>query len=174
MEGLDIPQLEGNDRAGSVADERQRATDILVGDIRCQQELKPAGERRRRSRVPVGQAGRERVEQNISRPRRGGAGSRRPRGLGDRPRAARDFEVSDHRASERLEIRLARQLGVKRLEASRRAGQQAPGVVAALLLQRDSAPQKLGARAPQLVERPGFDLYQERERSVECARVALR
>src|SRR5690242_16793661 len=51
MKGLDIPQLKGHDRAGSVADERQRATDILIGGIRCKQELEPAGERRRRRRV---------------------------------------------------------------------------------------------------------------------------
>ena len=170
IEGLDIPQLEGDDRAGSVADKRQRTTDILVGDIRCEQELKPAGERRGRCRVPVGQAGREGVEQNISRAGRGGAGLRRPRGLGERARAARDLEVSDHCASERLEVCLARQLGVERLEAPRCAGQQAPGVVAPLLLQRDSAPQELGVRAPELVQRPGFGLCQARERSVECAR----
>ena len=156
-----------------MSSDSERPTSV-VGDIRCQQELEPAGERRRRSRVPVRHAGRERVEQNISGARRGGAGSRRPRGLGDRSRAARDFEVSDHRASERLEVRLARQLGIKRLEASRRARQQAPGVVAALLFQRDSAPQKLGLRAPELVQRPGFDRYQEPERGVEGARVALR
>ena len=54
--------------------------------------------------------------------------------------ASRDFEVSDHRASERLEVRLARELEVKRLEASRRAGQPAPGFVATPLLQRDLAP----------------------------------
>ena len=157
MQGLVVPHLEGNDVAVSAAGEREPPTDILVGDVDREQKLESPSECRRRGRVSVGQADRERVEQHVNRPRRGGAGWRRARGGRDRPRAAGDFNVAGHGARERLEVRLAGQLGVEWLEASRRAQKQAAGFAAAPLLQRDLGAQKVDARAPELVEHPGLD-----------------
>ena len=120
--------------------DREPPTDFLIADIDREQELESPSECRRRGRVSLGQADRERVEQHVDRPRRGGPGWRRPRGLRDRRRAADDFNVAGHCARERLEVGLAGQLGVEWLEASRRAQKQAAGVAAAPLLQRDLTP----------------------------------
>ncbi len=97
---------------------REPPAHILVGDVRREQELESPSECRRRGRVSVGQADRERVEQHVDRPRRNGAGWRRPRGGRDRRRAAGHLDVAGHGAPERLEVRLASQLGVERLEAA--------------------------------------------------------
>ena len=107
MQGLVVPHLERNDVAVSSAGGREPPTDILVGDVDREQKLESPSECRRRGRVSIGQADRERVEQHVNRPRRGGAGWRRPRGLRDRRRAADDFNVAGHGARERLEVRLA-------------------------------------------------------------------
>ena len=117
-------------------------------------------ERRRCGRVALGQADRERVEQHVNGPGRGGTGWRRSRGLRDRRRAADDLDVAGHGARERLEVRLAGQLGVEWLEASRRAQKQATGFAAAPLLQRDLASQQVDTRPPELVEQSGLDACQ--------------
>jgi hypothetical protein len=105
------------------------------------------------------QADRERVEQHVNRPRRNRAGWRRPRGGRDRRRAADDFNVAGHGASERLEVRLAGELGVEWLEAARRAQEQAAGVAAAPLLQGNLGAQKVDPGAPGLVEHTGLDAH---------------
>ena len=85
-----------------------------------------------------------------------------------------DFDVAGHGARERLEVRLAGQLGVEWLEASRRAQKQATGFGAAPLLQRDLASQELDARSPELVEQSSLDARQQPERSLQSAGIALR
>ena len=152
--------------------ESHRPTSSLETSSR-EQKLESPGECRRRGRVSVGQADRERVEQHVDRPRRSGAGRRRPRGRRDRRRAADDFDVAGHGAPERLEVRLAGQLGVEWLEAARRAQKQAAGVAAAPLLQRDLASQEVDPRPPELVEQPGLDACQQPERSLQIAGIAL-
>ena len=153
--------------------ESHRPTSSLETSDR-EQKLESPSECRRRGRVSVGQADRERVEQHVNRPRRNGAGWRRPRGGRDRRRAADDFDVAGHGASERLEVRLAGELGVERLEASRRAQKQAAGFAAAPLLQRDLGSQEVDPRAPELVEHSGLDACQQPERSLQIAGIALR
>ena len=142
-----------------VLETESRPTDILVGDVDREQKLESPSECRRRGRVSVGQADRERVEQHVNRPWRGGAGWRRPRGGRDCRRAADDFNVAGHGARERLEVRLAGQLGVEWLKAARRAQKQAAGVAAAPLLQRDLGSQEVDPGAPELVEHSGLDAY---------------
>src|SRR4051812_39850684 len=174
MQSLVVPHLERNDVAVSSAGGREPATEILVGGLHLDEKLESPRECRRRDGESVSQADRERVEQHINRPWRNGAGRRRPRGGRDRRRAADDIDVAGHGARERLEVRLAGQLGVEWLEAARRAHKQAAGVAAAPLLQRDLAPQKVDARAPELVEHTGLEAYQQPERSLQIARITLR
>ena len=156
------------------AGEREPAADVLVGDVGREQALERPGERRRRRRVSVEQADRERVEHHVDRSWRHRAGPRRPRGGRDRRRAARDRDVAGHGAAERLEVCLAGERRVERLEAARRAQEQAAGVAAALLLQRDLGAQEVGPGPPELAERARLDPCQQRERGLEVARVALR
>ena len=89
-------------------------------------------------------------------------------------RAADDFDVAGHGAPERLEVRLAGELGVEWLEAARRAQKQAAGVAAAPLLQRDLGSQKVDPGAPELVEHAVLDACQQPERSLQIAGIALR
>ena len=93
-----------------------------------------------RSRPSSGSPGRRAGRRPPAAGRGRAARPARPR----RPRAAEPFRSArPHRGHERLEVRLARQVGVERLEASGRAEQQPSGVAAALLLQRDLPAQVL-------------------------------
>lgn len=96
------------------------------------------------------------------------------RGLGSLEHAARDVHVADHRGPERLQVRLARQLGVERLELSGRAHKQPTSVASAPLLQRDLPAQVLHLGGPQGVGRAGLDRDQQSQRRVERGGVALR
>ena len=106
---------------------------------------------------PVGHSQRESVEQNVDRTRRVGAGRRGSRGLGGLHQAAGDVEVGRHRGPERLEVRLAGQVGVERLETSRRAHEQPTSVAGTSLLQRDLSAQEVDTGALERVERPCLD-----------------
>ncbi len=173
MHRLVVPQLERDDVAVSSAREREPPTHVLAGDVRREQKLESPGECRRGGGVPVDQADRERIEQHVDRPRRHRAGRRRPRGGRDRRSAADDLDVAGHGAAERLEVRLAGELGVEWLETARRAQKQAAGVAAPPLLQRDLGSQQVDPGLLELVERLGLDACQQRERSLQVARIAL-
>jgi len=58
------------------------------------------------------------------------------------------LDVAGHRASERLEVRLACQLGIEPLEATRRRQKEAAGVVAAPLLRRDLGSEEVDPGLP--------------------------
>ena len=137
MHGLVVPHLVRDDIAVSAGRDREPTTDVFLGDVRGEQKLESPSECRRGSGIPVGQSDCERVEHHVKRARRSCAWlarlARRPRPL----RAAGDLDVVGHRAPEGLEIRLAGELGLEGLEATRRAHKQPAGVVAAPLLQRD-------------------------------------
>ena len=122
--------------------------DVGVGDVRRERQLECLGQSRRCGRPTVDHADRERVEQHVDGPRRGGAGRRSPRGLRNRMRATGDLDVAGHGAGKRLEVRLASLLGVEWLEPSRRAQKQAAGLAAAALLQGNLASQEVGAHPP--------------------------
>ena len=107
MQSLVVPHLECNDVAVDTAGEREPPADILVGEVHREQKLESPSECRRRGRVSVSQADRERVEQHVNHPWWNGAAWRRPRGGRDRRRAADDFNVIGHGAPQRLEVRLA-------------------------------------------------------------------
>ena len=89
------------------------------------------------------------VEQDVDRTRRFGTGGRGARGLGRRHDAAGAAQVAGpDRGPERLQVRLAGQAGVERLEAPGRAEQQPSSVAAASLLQRDLPAQVLHLGGP--------------------------
>ena len=137
MEGFGVPQLDGDDDAGSSTGEREPAAGFVVGDVQSEKQLECAGKRRCGRCVSVRQPHRERVEQDVDRTRRLGTGGRCARGLGGLQHTAGDIQVIGHRGAERLEVRLACQVGVERLEASGCAHEQPAGIAAASLLQRD-------------------------------------
>ena len=174
MKGFGIPQLDGDDDAGSSAGEPERAAGLVVGDVQGQEQIECSGQRRRGGGVSIGHPHREPVEQDVDRTRRFGAGGRCTRSLGRLQQSARDFQIAGHRGPERLEVRLARQSGVERLEVSGRAHEQPAGVAAAALLKSDLPAQALHLGGSQGVERAGLDRDQQAECRVERAGVALR
>src|SRR5438270_857837 len=171
MVGLFGPLLERDVVAATNAGDSEPA-DILVGDFR-EQELESPRKCWRRGRVSVGQADRERVEQHVNSSRRGGTGWRRPCGLRNRRGAADDFNVAGHGARERLEVRLAGQLGVQWLEESRRPQEQATSFASAPLLGGDLPSQQLDTCPPELVEQSSLDACQHPERSLGSASIAV-
>ena len=89
------------------------------------------------------------------------------------PQAAGDLEVVGHRGAERLEVRLAGQVGVKWFEAPRGAHEQPARVGGAVLLQRNLSPQELDSGALKLLEGAGLDGHQQSQGLVERAGVTL-
>ena len=156
------------------ASQSQRPTSS-VPTSGARSQLECSGQRRRGRCVSLRQPQRERVEQDVNRTRRFGAGgaaraasaaSSTPPGLSRSP--THIAATSASRCVSRARV------GVERLEASGRAEEQPSGVAAALLLQRDLPAQVLHLGGPQGVERAGLDRDQQPECRVERAGVALR
>ena len=145
--------------------------------LRCQQELEPAGERRRRRRVPVGHAGRERRRAEHQ-PRGGEAGpDRAARAASATARAppgtSRSPTIAPPSASRYVSRASSGSSGSRRLAAlaSRRPA-SSPRRCSNAIRPR----QELGVRAPELVQRPGFQpLPRARaQRRVRPRRASLR
>ena len=173
MKGFRIPELDGNDDAGSSAGQPVRAAGLVVCQVQRQHQIECPGQRWRGRRVAVRHAYREPVEHDVDRTRRFGAGGRRTRGLGRLEHAARDLEIEGHPGTERLEVGLACQRGVERLEASGGAHEQPARVAAASLLQGDLPAQVLHLRGAQVVRRAGLDRDQQAECRVKCPGIVL-
>ena len=156
------------------ASQSQRPTSS-VPTSGARSQLERSGKRGRGGCVSLRQPQRERVEQDVNRTRRVGAGgaaraasaaSRTPPGL---PRS------STHIAATSASKCVSRaESAFERLEASGRAEEQPSGVAAALLLQRDLSAQVLHLGSLQRVERASLDRDQQTECRVERAGVALR
>ena len=173
VEGIGIPQLDGDDDVDSPTGEPERAVGFFVADLQGEKQLECSRQGGRGGWVAVRQPQRERVEQDVDRTRRLRRGRRGARGLGGFQDAAGDLEVVGHRGPERLQVCLAGQAGVERLETSGRAHEQPAGVAAASLLQRDLSAQEVDAGSLELVERSSLNCHQQAERVVKRAGVAL-
>ena len=175
MPGFVVPELEGDDGGGSSTGEPEPAAGFVGADLQIQKQLERSGQRRRGGCVSLRQPQRKRVEQNIHHPRRVGTGRRCTRGLGGSQHAARALQVAGpDRCDECLEVRLACQVGVKRLEAAGRVEEQPSRVAASLLLQRNLPAQVLHLGCPQSVKRASLDRDQQPECLVESAGIAFR
>ena len=103
-----------------------------------------------------------------------GTGGRGARGLGRRHHAAGAAQVAGpDRGPERLQVRVAGQAGVERLQAPGRAEQQPSSVAGASLHQRDQSAQVLHLGSRQRVERPSLDRDQQSQCRVKRAGGAL-
>ena len=113
------------------------------------------------------------------------ATSNRPRWFGPRGRGARGFGGLQHaagilvaarpqRGPDRLQVGLARQVGIERLEASGRVEEQRSGVADASLVKRDLSAQAIDLGGPQGVKRAGLDRDEQAQSRVGRAGVALR
>ena len=131
------------------------------------------GRRRARAR---GEDQREAVEQQVAgqRPIRGLG--RRRHGTGDVEQpAARGREVpGEQRRAPRVEVGVAAEAHVERLEPPRRLEQQQRSVATAVLGEGDLGPEQDHPGPPELVERPGLRDRQQSARHVERSRTQAR
>ena len=137
-------------------------------------QLQRPGQHRRGRRVTVSQPRRERVEQHIDGTRGLGTGRGRARGLGCLRPGVRVAQFAYlHCSDERLQVRLARQPGVERLQPPGRAEQQPGRVARAVLVKGDLPAQVLHPRGPQGVGRTGLNLNQQPQRRIQRAGVTF-
>ena len=165
--GLEVPQLQRDDGAGSPSGEPEPAPGFADIGVQADKQLKRPGQSRRRRRVPLCHPQRDRVEQDVDRARRVGAGRRSPCGLGRLPHTAGPAEMAgEHRGPERLQVRLAGRGGVERLSKPGRAQQQPGGVATAAPVEGDLPAQELHLHGLACVQRPGFGRDQQPQRRV--------
>ncbi len=124
------------------------------------------------ARVPLGEDQREAVEQHVAWKRTIGRIRGGRRGTGDVEQAAAGAgEVpGEQRRAPRIEIGVAGEAYVERLELLRRLEQQQRGVAAAALREHDLGPEQIDAGSPELVERPGLRGGQEPASNIERSR----
>ena len=130
-------------------------------------------QRRRSGGVALGGEEREPVEQQVARAR-GGLPLRGEDGGGDLARVAAVHQpVGRQGRRERVEVGLARERRVERLEPPRRLEQQRRRVAAARRGEDDLRPQQLRPRAVELLERPGLRDREQAQRRLRRARLVL-
>jgi hypothetical protein len=173
--GLEVPQFESDDGAGSSTGEPEPTAGFVGTDLQSEEQFDCSGHRRHGGCVSLRQPPRERVEQDIHHPRRIRARGRGACGLGRLPQVAGAVQVAGpQRGAERLEVRLTRGAGVEGLEASGRAEEQPSRVVDTPLVKGDLPAQVLRLGGPQRVKGASLDRDQQCERRVERTGVALR
>ena len=146
---------------------------FAVVRVQADEQVQRPAHGRRGGRVPVREPQRERVEQDVDRARRVGAGRRGARGCRRLPHAAGPGQVTgENRGPERLQVRLAGQRGVERLEQQGRAEQEPGRVASATLVEGDLAAQALLLCGLQRVQRPGHGRGEQPKRRVQRAGVA--
>jgi hypothetical protein len=152
--GFEVPHLGGEDRADPAPAQPEQPAHVASVEIDAPDGLQCPGEQWRGSHVSVGEPDRERVQNQVDRPRwfasrRRGAGSlgRPDHGIGHVRAAGPDS------GRQRIEVGLAREVGVVRLELSCRIQQQAGGVGVASLVERDLPAQVLDLGSTQRVGR---------------------
>ena len=175
MPGCVVPDLEGDHAAGSRTGQPQPATRLGGADVQRENPLEGPGQHCRGRSVSLREPDRERVEQDVNRPRRVGTRGRGAGGLGRLLQAAGAVQVGGpHRGPERLQVRLARQADVERLQAPGCAQEQ-PGTVAdTALVISDLPAQALQLGGLQRVQLPGLDNDQQPQCRVQRADVTLR
>jgi hypothetical protein len=172
MPGLGVPQLQGGDGAGPSTGEP--AAGFVVGDIQREAQLERSSEQRRGRRIPLRQPQRERLQQDVNRTRRIGTWGRGARRLDRRRHAAGAAQVAGpHRGPERLQVCVAGQASVERLQPPGRAQQQPSSVAGALLHQHDQSAQLFHLGSRQSVKRPSLDLDQQAQCRVQRAGIPL-
>jgi DNA-binding CsgD family transcriptional regulator len=108
----------------------------------------------RGGRVSLREPQRDRVEQNVNWTWRIGTRRRGALGLSGSPHAAGAVQAAvPHRGQQHLQVRLARQAGVDRLEPSGRTEQQAGCSAGAALVKGDLPAHAVGLRDQQLIQR---------------------
>jgi hypothetical protein len=161
--------------AGPHSAAQDLVSSFVGAGVQSEKQLKGPSQRRRGRRESLCQPQRKCVEQDIHHPRRSGTGGRSTRSLSRLPQAASMAQVGcPYCGAERLQVRLARGVGVERLKMPGRAQQQPGRFADASLVKRDLAAQVFYVGGPQRVRRPGLDGDQQPQRRVQCAGVALR
>ena len=172
--GFGVPQFGGDGGAGPVACEPEPAPLFVGADVQSANHFECSGERRNGRCVSLREPHREPVEHDVNRPRWFGTRGRGARGFGGLQHAAGILVAArQQRGPERLQVGLARQFGIERLEASGRVEEQ-PSGVAAFVVKGDLSAQVLHSGDPQGVRRAGLDRDEQAQRRVGRAGVALR
>ena len=150
------------------------AQPLFSGDIHAAEGAYRLPEHRHRRWVALSYHQRQAVQQQIGRacgPRRRGRGTC---GRGYFPHtAAKGQAAREQRGGQRLQVGLARQPHVERLELPGRLQQQRGRVAAAAGRERDLPAQQIGPGALKLVQRPGLGRGQQRQRRIERAGLIL-
>ena len=133
--------------------------------------VRRALQHRRRGCASVGENQREAVQQQIARTRRLRRLRRGPHGPGDVEQTAGAVRQppGEQRRAPRVEIGVARQPGVERLERLRSPEQQRRRVATAVLGEGELGVQQIDASPPELVQRAGLRRREQPERHVERA-----
>ena len=179
MPGLEVPQLERDDLADSPSGRQEPPAGFGGAHVQPEDQLQGPAQGRRGRCVSLREPQRERVEQDIDRPWRVGTRRCGARGLGGFPHRAGGVPLAGlHRGfPERLQVRLARQAGVERLEPAGCVEQQPRRVAAAALVEGDLPAQVLRLGNPQRLPRPGtliLGRHQQPQRGVQRAGVPHR
>ena len=168
-----VPRLIVGQRPGDAAGQPQPAQLVLLGERlvpeRAQRDLQ---RRRPRDVALAGEEG-EPVQQQIA-GARGGLPVGGQNGRGDLARIAPAHQaVGGERSRERLEVGLARERRIQRLEPPGRLEQQRRSVAAARHRERDLRVQQLGTGSLELVQRPRLRHRQQPQRRVGRAGLVL-
>jgi hypothetical protein len=140
-------------------------------DLGVLEQLQRPGQRRRRCRVTLSEAERERVEQHVHGASRAGSGKHGARRVGGLPQAGR--VARPYRRPEGLEVGGPGQGHLPVLIAARRADQEFSRITAATLVESDLSAQMLRFSRLRLVERVGVGDGEQPERGVELTGVAF-
>ena len=172
MPGFEVPQLEGDDAAGSTGGKPELATVFSGAGAQGQEHLKCVGQRRGGRLISLRVSQRDRVEQDIDRAWRLRPGRRGPCRQGRLAHAARPVQITrPQRGPKCFQVCRAGQRGVDGLEAPGRAEQHPRRARAAHLVESDLSAQVLHLRRRERVQRSGLGRDQQAQRRVQRARV---
>ena len=170
--GQDVPCLVVPHRHGRQSGEPQPAQPLLRRDVLTAEGEQRPSQGGRPGRVALRDQQRQAVQEQIGGACRGRWRGRHTCGSGhvpDRRRQAAD----EQRGGERLQVGLAGQPDVQRLELLGRAEHERGRVTAMTRGERDLRAQQVAAGTLQFVQRPGLRHGQQAERGVRCASLVL-
>ena len=170
--GQDVPCLVVPHRYGRHSGEPQPAQPRLRRDVLAAEGEQRPSQGGRPGRIALRDQQRQAVQEQVGGARRGRWRGRHTCGSGhvpDRRRQAAD----EQRGGERLQVGLAGQPDVQRLELLGRAEHERGRVTAMTRGERDLRAQQVAAGTLQFIQRPGLCHGQQAERGVKCASPVL-
>ena len=166
--GQDVPCLVVPHRHGRPFGEPQPAQSLLRRDVLAADGEQRPSQGRRPGRIALRDQQRQAVQEQIGGARRARRRGRHTGGSGHVP-DRRGQAADEQRGGERLQVGLAGQPDVQRLELPGRAEQERGRVPAMTGGERDLRAQQVAAGTLQFIQRPGLCHGQQAERGVRCA-----